>query len=104
MTGALSGNHPSTSPDYEAGNGVVLVVIDPQAFVGLDAFLTDTGQCARALRQSAPVDPARPVLLPGDVENAIRAARGELLPLPDQVRDQLAELAEHLGARTLARG
>ena len=101
LGGALSGNHPSTSPQYLFGNGVVLLVLDPAAFVGRDQFVAETVQCAQALRDSAPAVDGRPVLVPGDVEHQQRAARHATVPVAAQVVEDLELLAGRLGAPAL---
>ena len=104
LGGALSGNHPATSPEYTHGNGVVVLVLDPGAFVGRQKFSADTAQCAKALRESAPVKDGNPVLVPGDVEHQQRDARRTSVPVPEQVIDQLTALADHLGTPALRLG
>ncbi|WP_167050574.1 Ldh family oxidoreductase [Salinibacterium sp. ZJ77] len=66
--GALSGGHPSVNADYIAGNGVVLIAIDPAFFVGADAFLADTTEATQKIAASRPAREGDRVLLPGDVE------------------------------------
>lgn len=100
LGGALSGNHPSASPEYKTGNGAVLIALDPGFFISPDSFLRDVSSCAEALRGSPPVSPDRPVLLPGDVENQQRARRSDVLPLPGEIWSQLVQLAGQLGAVT----
>lgn len=99
LGGALSGNHPSSSPAYVSGNGVVLLALDPGSFVDEDAFVADVAGCAAALRASPPVVPERPVLVPGDLENAQRTLRHEQVPVADEIWDEVARLSERLRAR-----
>jgi uncharacterized oxidoreductase len=96
LGGALSGNHPSASPEYETGNGAVLLAIDTGFFVRTEDFLADVNSTAQALRGSPSVAADRPVLLPGDVENAQRALRHDEVPVADQIWQQLGELADRL--------
>jgi uncharacterized oxidoreductase len=100
LGGALSGNHPSSSPGYTNGNGAVLLALDPAFFIGADSFLQDVNSCAEALRATPPVIPDRPVLLPGDVENQQRERRRETIPLASEVWSQLMQLARRLGTVT----
>lgn len=95
LGGALSGNHPSTSPEYTSGNGAVLIVLDPAFFVGGDAFAVDTETCAEALRNSPAT--AGSVLVPGDVENQVREQRSERVPVAEEIWAQLKGLAAQLG-------
>jgi uncharacterized oxidoreductase len=100
LGGALSGNHPSTVPEYTSGNGAVLVALAPGFFIAADSFRRDVSGCAEALRASPPVDPERPVLLPGDVENQQRAQRQDAVPIPGEIWTQLVGLAAKLGTAT----
>lgn len=65
MTGGLAGYGRA---DHHKGWGatVMVRVTDPEAFGGMDAFARQTGWVADACRASAPIDPARPVRLPGE--------------------------------------
>jgi hydroxycarboxylate dehydrogenase B len=100
LGGALSGNHPSVVPEYKIGNGAVLIALVPGFFIDPDSFRRDVSACAAALRSSPPVRPEQPVLLPGDVENQQRARRHDVLPVPEEIWTQLAQLARKLGAAT----
>jgi hydroxycarboxylate dehydrogenase B len=100
LGGALSGNHPSTVPEYKFGNGAVLVALAPGFFIAPDSFRRDVSGCATALRSSPPVNPDQPVLLPGDVENQQRARRQEAVPIPGEIWTQLVGLAGKLGTVT----
>jgi LDH2 family malate/lactate/ureidoglycolate dehydrogenase len=102
LGGALSGNHPGRSPDYRGGNGVVLIALDPDFFVGRSSFLADVEDCATGLRASAPIDPDRPVLLPGDIENQQRERRQDGIPIAGEIWDQLSQLAQRLGLPALS--
>jgi L-lactate dehydrogenase len=70
LSQGLSGHGRKDAPKRWGGN-VFLQVIDPQAFAGRDAFGEQMDHLADRCRSSRPVDPARPVRLPGD-----QAARG----------------------------
>jgi LDH2 family malate/lactate/ureidoglycolate dehydrogenase len=74
-----------------------LQVWDPEAFAGTEAFLRQTGWLADACRACPPLDPKRPVRLPGDAALARKAKALErglalypsILPL---LRDPAAKL------------
>ena len=72
LGGALSGGHPATTSRYSRGNGTVLVVIDPNFFVPDDSFIHDIDESVSKIKGAKPVDASRPILMPGDVENAQR--------------------------------
>jgi uncharacterized oxidoreductase len=95
LGGALSGNHPSVTERYAAGNGVVLIALRPEAFAGTtyDADVADT---VADLRATAPTVPGRPVLVPGDVERAIGRNRSLTVPVVDGIWDDVLALRERL--------
>ena len=66
---------PDTMVDADApkrwGGNVFLQVMDPQAFAGREAFAEQMDHLADRCRENRPIDPSRPVRLPGD-----QAARG----------------------------
>lgn len=65
LTGGLAGY--GRADGHEGWGATVMVrVTDPAAFGGLDAFTAQTGWVADACRASAPIDPDRPVRLPGE--------------------------------------
>jgi L-lactate dehydrogenase len=70
LSQGLSGHGRKDAPRQWGGN-VFLQVIDPDAFAGRDAFARQMDHLADRCRDNRPVDPARPVRLPGD-----QAARG----------------------------
>jgi LDH2 family malate/lactate/ureidoglycolate dehydrogenase len=70
---ALTTSHAGVGragPERAAGSNTFLMLIDPGAFGGGDAFRDEAGALAAWCRSAAPVDPERPVRMPGD-----RAAR-----------------------------
>ena len=70
LSQGLSGHGRKDGPKRWGGN-VFLQVMDPQAFAGRDAFAEQMDHLAERCRDNRPVDPAKPVRLPGD-----QAARG----------------------------
>ena len=70
LSQGLSGHGRKDAPKRWGGN-VFLQVIDPQAFAGREAFAEQMDHLADRCRENRPIDPSRPVRLPGD-----RAARG----------------------------
>jgi len=98
--GALSGNHPSLTSRYHTGNGLVVIAIRPGA-LGTATYAADIEDGAAALRAVSPTDPARPVLLPGDVENAaLRQRRAEGMPVSEKIWQELHELRDELTSTT----
>lgn len=70
LSQGLSGHGRKDAPKRWGGN-VFLQVIDPEAFAGRDAFAEQMDHLADRCRENRPIDPRRPVRLPGD-----QAARG----------------------------
>jgi len=73
------------------GNNLCLIAIVPQS-----AFEHLADKMAEYIRTTPPLDPARPVMMPGDRENAnLRAA--STVVVDDVTWSQLAERAESHG-------
>ena len=64
LTQGLSA-HGRADGDKDWGASVFVQVMDPALFGGLAGFTRQTGFLAEQCRQSPPIDPARPVRLPG---------------------------------------
>jgi LDH2 family malate/lactate/ureidoglycolate dehydrogenase len=99
LSQGLSGHGRKDGPKRWGGN-VFLQVIDPQAFAGRDAFAEQMDHLADRCRDNRPVDPARPVRLPGD-----QAARGIAQAAEQGIRysqaswSVISETALRLGVR-----
>ncbi|WGF89185.1 Ldh family oxidoreductase [Marinivivus vitaminiproducens] len=65
LTSALAGKGRADGSD-RWGASVLVLLIDPKAFGGSEAFVRETGWLADACRAVPPKDPARPVRLPGE--------------------------------------
>ncbi|MEL7464353.1 MAG: Ldh family oxidoreductase [Pseudomonadota bacterium] len=97
MTGGLAGYGRA---DAHEGWGATVTVrlTDPDAFGGLDAFTRQTEWIAGACRAAAPIDPDRPVRLPGERGLARKRdalARG--LALNPLVETAIADVADRMG-------
>jgi LDH2 family malate/lactate/ureidoglycolate dehydrogenase len=104
LTQALSGYGRA---DGETGWGasVFVQVFDPELFGGRDAFLRQTDWIAEACRAAEPIDPARPVRLPGAAAVAgLRAARRDGLTLHPGIMDGLLPWAAKLGVAAPTEG
>jgi hydroxycarboxylate dehydrogenase B len=93
LGGALSQVHPNMSPKYTYGWGTVLIVMDPSALVPMDLFLQDIDQAVNVVRATPPSDPARPVLIPGDLEHQSREKSITHLTVSSAVWNALRERA-----------
>ncbi|RLI07408.1 hypothetical protein DRO42_08115 [Candidatus Bathyarchaeota archaeon] len=95
MTGSRSGLDPETEPP--STNGVFAVAIDPDWFVGLEAFKQRAEMVLRGVKATPP-EPGCRVLIPGEPEWETREKRlREGIPLPEETWDQMVKLAEELG-------
>lgn len=95
LGGALSGNHPSVTSRYKAGNGVVMIAIDPAVFAA-PAFVQDVLDTVHALRMSPPARAESPVLVPGDIEARMREQRAVEVPLNEQIWSDVLALRNRL--------
>lgn len=97
LTGGLAGY--GRADGHKGWGATVMVrVTDPEAFGGLGAFARQTQWVADACRASAPIDPARPVRLPG--ERGLARKREALeagLKLNPLVEEAIAAVAEQTG-------
>jgi L-lactate dehydrogenase len=75
LSQGLAGHGRADAPTRWGGN-VFLQLLDPAFFAGDDAFVRQTDHLSRACRANRPIDPARPVRLPGD-EAARQLQRAE---------------------------
>lgn len=77
LSQGLAGHGRADAPARWGGN-VFLQVLDPAHFAGDDAFARQTNHFSDACRATPPIDPARPVRVPGDqaAHNIARATQG----------------------------
>ena len=95
MTGSRSGLDSETEPP--STNGVFAIAIDPEGFVGLEAFRRRAEAVLRGVRGATHEAGGR-VLIPGEPEWETRERRLKTgIPLPEETWDQMAKLAEELG-------
>ncbi|MCS6892162.1 MAG: Ldh family oxidoreductase [Rhodovarius sp.] len=89
-------------PDEPNNIGHLMLALDPQAFRDRAGFDADIAAVVEVLRGSRPVDPARPVLIPGDPEEENRAERLRRgIPIPEALERQLREIAARAGVEFL---
>lgn len=106
LGGALSGgrfagsrNHPPGAGDAD-NIGHFFLAIDPGIYRDMGDFLGDVEDVADTLHAAPPVDPERPVLLPGDLEEQVRARRlKDGIPLAETLLEQLEDITRTLGVR-----
>jgi LDH2 family malate/lactate/ureidoglycolate dehydrogenase len=78
--------------------GHFVMALDPSRFSGSDSFATHVDALIDAMHDTEPLDPGRPVLVPGDPEQATlteRRARG--VPLTRSVFEDLRDVARLSG-------
>jgi LDH2 family malate/lactate/ureidoglycolate dehydrogenase len=83
------------------GAGVYLQLIDLAAFAGRESFIAQMDFLAEECRANPPLDPARPVRLPGEqATRNIEKARVEGVPLSASTVAALVKRAQRLGVDT----
>jgi L-lactate dehydrogenase len=98
MTSGLAGYGRAQPATGRTGASVLVQILDPAAFGGLDNFTTEASFLAGASRASPPADPARPVRVPGDAALARKAHYlREGLELHPEIPAQLQRIAERYG-------
>jgi LDH2 family malate/lactate/ureidoglycolate dehydrogenase len=97
LTQGLSG-YGRADGEAEWGASVFVQVLDPAAFAGLEGFVRQTSWTAAACRATAPIDPAKPVRLPGAHASAgVREAHQRGLSLHPGIMPALQGWAQKLG-------
>jgi L-lactate dehydrogenase len=101
LTQGLAGHGRIDVPNRWGAN-VFLQVLDPQAFAGRDAFLTQMDFIGNACRASTPVESEGMVRLPGDqATNNITRAQNEGIALSEATLGKLSACALDLGVAAL---
>ncbi|WP_144186111.1 Ldh family oxidoreductase [Elioraea rosea] len=105
LAGMLSGggaDYPPPGTDEQGGNNLLIHAVSVE---GATAGRMGNSSLADAIRAYAewvtsatPLDPARPVMLPGEPEAAARKARAGGIALDPRTRAQIAEAAALVGA------
>jgi LDH2 family malate/lactate/ureidoglycolate dehydrogenase len=105
LGGALSGASFSPirvrtqKPEDPDNIGHFMLALDPKAFRAPSEFEGDVDAIIDVLHETAPIDPAQPVLVAGDPEAATRAQRlRDGIPLPDTLLEKLRGVCERSGA------
>ena len=89
----------SWSDNPEAAQDLVFMFIDTSKLLKRDDLSQRMGDFATILHETPAADPARPVLLPGELElNRLEAARAEGVWMDDKLLAQLHKLAAQSGA------
>jgi len=93
---ALAG-YVSGDPDWQYLNGLALIAIDPAAFGDQAGFLDRMDGMVKYFKDTPPAEGFDEVLVPGEMEQRIRAQRLEAgIPILDETRQQMLDLAGRL--------
>lgn len=96
LTQGLAGHGRLDAPK-QWGASVYLQLIDPEAFAGRDAFVAQMDFLADQCHANAPIDPARPVRLPGEqAAGNIARAEADGVPLSPPAVASLRDWAARL--------
>lgn len=83
------------------GGGVFLQLMDPAAFAGSDAFVEQMDFLLDACRDNPPIDPSRPVRIPGDqASRNLEAARRDGVPVMASTAASLKSWGDRLAVPT----
>ena len=97
LGGALSGMGPAALPDFQGGNGTLVIALDIAAFVSPAAFVAQTKALAQQVKATSPADGFSEVLLPGEPERLSRQRReADGIPMAEHTWQELQALAHEL--------
>jgi LDH2 family malate/lactate/ureidoglycolate dehydrogenase len=97
LSQGLAGHGRLDAPKRWGGN-TYLQIIDPELFAGRDQFARLMDDIGARCRNNRPIDPARPVRMPGDAAaRAIAGARRDGIAYDDATRAALVRCARALG-------
>jgi len=78
--------------------GHFMLALDPHAFRDIEGYESDLDTVIDVLHETRPTDPTRPVLVPGEPEDASRAQRtAEGIPIPASLEALIQGVAERAG-------
>ena len=94
LTGSRSGVDPEIGPP--STNGILAIAINPEGFVGLEAFMRRSQEILRMIKESKAEDGGE-ILIPGDPEWETRRRRlKEGIPIPESFWNQILKLKDEL--------
>lgn len=100
LSQGFSGHGRAAGPKRWGGN-TFLQVFDPAMFAGRATFLEEADHLAGKVRANRPIDPQRPVRMPGDnAEASIRAAEREGVAYDPRIWGTITDWAGRLGVAT----
>jgi LDH2 family malate/lactate/ureidoglycolate dehydrogenase len=101
LTGVMSGAQFGLSvfqdeQRYDVGH--LMMAFDPAMFMPRERFDERLGQLITEIKDAPPIDPARPVLLPGELEHQRSGSRrSEGIPVARATAESVRDLAQELG-------
>lgn len=110
LAGVLAGSSYGRTEETESpvsgrgrvAKGATFIALDPDRFIGRDAFARRTDALIRDIRTSDPAEAVDEILVPGLLEHRrAEARRRDGIPLPTAIVTEIDEIARELGAPTL---
>jgi uncharacterized oxidoreductase len=98
LAGALGGSRHTRESKGRIHNGMLSIYLDPARFDTGNTFHHDVNDYIDWIRSCRPIDPAAPVIIPGDKERRLtreRTANG--IPLPEEVWGSIRMAARSVG-------
>ena len=95
LTGSRTGQDGGTDPP--SPNGVFMIAVNPEAFIGLDEFTKKSSKLLGQVKDVPPI-PGERVLYPGEPERESKERRlKDGIPVPEDTWSQILELCNRLG-------
>ena len=93
LAGALTGNGCSEKGIEQVEQGMLSIYIDPARLGEAGPIFAEVSRFVEWVRTSRPVDPGKPVLIPGEIEEQTRATQRQGLELDETTWNQVVEAA-----------
>ena len=97
LAGALTGGGCSEPGKTQLEQGMLSIYVDPAKLQSREPLFDEIRRYVDFVKSSRPIDPANPVLLPGEIENRNRATRSNGLEVDDTTWSQIVGAAESVG-------
>lgn len=99
LGGILSGMGPAMTPAYGEGNGMFVLALEIEAYIGVEQYMGQVEEMAHALEDAPTAPGVERVLLPGEPERrAAERRRREGIPIAEATWQEVCQLADELGA------
>jgi LDH2 family malate/lactate/ureidoglycolate dehydrogenase len=100
VAGLSGGQAPPAAPGTKGENCMMMAIWNPEFFSGLDHMRAQAAKYIAQVKACPPVDPTKPVRLPGERTNLARHAGGSDIELSPELTDDLTLLAAQFGVPT----